>query len=454
MYAKMRLRHAALVAVTALFLVVPLQTSVRAATVTYQHDAKGRVLKATFSDGTVVNYSYDANGSRTAAVVTPVPPDTTAPSVPGTPTISNVTGTSATASWTAATDNVAVAGYDYRLNAGAWQSLGNILTTSLVNLTPAANYTFNVRARDGAGNLGPASSRTFSTPDTAAPTVPTNVSGTAPTSTTVILTWSASTDNVAVTGYKVFRGGAQIGTSATTSYTDNTVTGSTAYSYRVSAFDAIPNNSLQSAAANVTTPDTIAPAIPTGLVATAAGSTQINLSWSASSDSGGSGLAGYRIYRGGSQVNTTAATSYSDAGLSPATAYSYTVAAYDNAVPTNVSAQSAAAQATTLTVLAASVSSTGWQWIRRANNAPKVDPDIVASASGGTGSGYTYLWERVSGDTQTNLSTAPTNPVARWNHPIPNMNTDYNSVWRCRVSDSSGTIVYTANVHVRFRWTF
>ena len=341
MYVKTSFRHVALATVVALLLVSPLPTATHAATVTYEHDLQGRVKKATHSDGTIVDYSYDANGNRITAVVTPgtpVPPDTTAPSAPGAPAFSSIAGTSATASWTAATDNVGVASYEYQLNAGGWQSIGNVLTRNLTNLVSATSYTFSVRARDAAGNFGPASSGNFSTPDTVAPTVPSNVTASSTVSTTVNVSWTASTDNVAVTGYKVFRNGGQIGTSATTSYADNTVSGSTAYSYKVSAYDVVTNNSGQSAAANVTTPDTIAPTTPTGLTATPVSSTQVNLSWNAASDSGGSGLAGYRIYRNGSQINTSATNSYSDTTASPATTYSYTVAAYDSA--TNVSGQS------------------------------------------------------------------------------------------------------------------
>lgn len=94
---------------------------------------------------------------------------------------------------------------------------------------------------------------------------------------------------------------------------------------------------------NVPPADSQAPTVPAGLSATAISSNQINLSWTASTDN--VAVTGYRIYRGGAQIGTTANTSYSDTGLSPETAYTYTVAAYD-AVP-NVSAQSSPASATT-----------------------------------------------------------------------------------------------------------
>ena len=100
---------------------------------------------------------------------------------------------------------------------------------------------------------------------------------------------------------------------------------------------------------SLTWTDTTPPSTPTGLTATTISPSQINLSWNASTDSGGSGLAGYIIYRGGVEVGRTAATTYSDNGLAANTAYTYTVKAYDNAG--KVSAASSPASATTQTAI-------------------------------------------------------------------------------------------------------
>src|SRR5439155_23267160 len=89
--------------------------------------------------------------------------------------------------------------------------------------------------------------------------------------------------------------------------------------------------------------DTPAPSVPAGLSATATSSSQINLSWSASTDN--VAVTGYDVYRGGQPIASTNLTSYSDTGLSPATSYSYTVAAFDKAG--NTSAQSSSSSATT-----------------------------------------------------------------------------------------------------------
>src|SRR5688572_22339581 len=228
--------------------------TVDSASATYQYDTKGRVSSITYDDGTVVDYTYDLNGNRSGGTRTTPPPDTTPPSAPGTPSFSSITMTSATASWTAATDNKGVTGYDYRVNSGAWQPLSNVLTVNITGLTAVTTYTVSVRARDAASNLGPASSNSFTTPDTQAPSVPTGLGGSAPNSSTVNLSWSASTDNIAVTGYRVYRNGSHIGNSATTSYSDGGRTGSTTYSYQVAAHDAVPNVSGLSSAINVTTP--------------------------------------------------------------------------------------------------------------------------------------------------------------------------------------------------------
>jgi hypothetical protein len=90
--------------------------------------------------------------------------------------------------------------------------------------------------------------------DTTAPTVPTALKATASSSSVVALTWTASTDNVGVTGYQIFRGGTQVATSTTTAYTDSGLTASTAYSYTVKATDAAGNVSAASSAVSVTTP--------------------------------------------------------------------------------------------------------------------------------------------------------------------------------------------------------
>ncbi len=101
-------------------------------------------------------------------------------------------------------------------------------------------------------------------PDTTPPSVPANLTGAIVSSSQINLAWTASTDNVGVTGYKIFRNGTQVGTSATNSYSDTGLAASTDYSYTVSAYDAAGNNSAQSASASVITLGSTAPSIAIG----------------------------------------------------------------------------------------------------------------------------------------------------------------------------------------------
>ena len=92
-------------------------------------------------------------------------------------------------------------------------------------------------------------------PDGEAPSVPAGLSATAASPTRVDLSWSASSDNVGVTGYTVYRDGTSLGTTASTSFSDTSAAPATTYSYTVDAVDAVGNRSAQSAPATATTPD-------------------------------------------------------------------------------------------------------------------------------------------------------------------------------------------------------
>lgn len=123
-------------------------------------------------------------------------------------------------------------------------------------------YPGNMGARDYFGDsnlaggfydIGAAEYQGGGGPDTEPPTAPTNLTATAVSSSQINLAWTASTDNVGVTGYQVFRDGAQVGTTATASYPDTGLSPSTTYSYYVKAYDAAGNVSAQSNTAQATT---------------------------------------------------------------------------------------------------------------------------------------------------------------------------------------------------------
>lgn len=261
--------------------------------------------------------------------------DTTPPTAPANLTAS-VSGSAIALTWSASSDNVMVAGYHLeRCQGSGCASFAQIASptgTSYSDSTaaPSVTYQYRVRAFDEVGNnSGYSNTASATLPDTTPPTVPTGLSASAASWSTVNLSWAASTDNVGVAGYRVYRNGSQIGTTGSTSYTDGSTAPSTTYSYTVSAYDAAGNNSAQSVAAGATTPAEPVPAAPTGLTGTPVADNQVNLSWSAASDAGGPGIGGYRVFRNGSQIGTTASTSFSDTGVSAFNSYTYTVQAYD-----------------------------------------------------------------------------------------------------------------------------
>ncbi|WP_370947202.1 PQQ-dependent sugar dehydrogenase [Amycolatopsis sp. cg5] len=181
--------------------------------------------------------------------------DTVAPTPPGKPELVSATPSSATIKWGAATDNVAVTAYDiFRDGQLCASTAGNVLQGTCNNLNPNVTYGFYVNARDAAGNVSQASETTpVKTPpsnDTQKPTVPTNVKSSNVQSTSVGLSWTASTDNVGVTGYNVFNvsGGTstKVGSTNGTSITVGGLTPNTAYHLQVTAFDANGNESAGS----------------------------------------------------------------------------------------------------------------------------------------------------------------------------------------------------------------
>lgn len=96
-------------------------------------------------------------------------------------------------------------------------------------------------------------SPTTTVADTTAPSVPTTLVASAASSNQINLSWTPSTDNVAVAGYQVFRGASQIGTTTSPSYQDSGLSASTLYTYSITAYDGAGNYSAKSANASATT---------------------------------------------------------------------------------------------------------------------------------------------------------------------------------------------------------
>jgi len=275
------------------------------------------------------------------------------------------------------------------------------------------------------------------------PSVPSGLAASNVAPTSVTFSWAASTDanGPGIGGYYVYRNGNQIATvSSGTSYTDTALTTSTTYSYQVAAFDTAnpPRVSAQSSALPVTTQaDTQAPTVPTGLAASNISTSSLTLSWSASTDlpkPGGAGVGGYIVYRNGTQIATATTTSYTDAGLAASTSYSYTVAAFDTAVPANLSAPSAALPVMTaadtqpptapsaLTATAASNTQINLSWTASSDNVGVTN----------------YLIERCPGAGCGNFAQIATFPTTTYNDVGLTASSSYS--YRVRATDAAGNL--------------
>ena len=174
-------------------------------------------------------------------------------------------------------------------------------------------------------------------PDTTTPSTPSPLAAGAATMTSIPLTWGASTDDVAVTGYRIDKAGIQAGTTTQTGYTVTGLTCGTAYALTVRAYDAATNLSAPASITASTAPcDTTPPSAPPGLSAGVATRTSVPITWGPSSDD--VGVTGYRVAKDGITVGTTTQTSFTVTGLSCGASAAVDVSAIDAAG--NVSAPS------------------------------------------------------------------------------------------------------------------
>ena len=182
--------------------------------------------------------------------------DTEAPTTPTNVVASNQTTTSMDLTWTASTDNVGVTGYNvYVNNVLSKQVASNSVTIS--DLTPNTSYAIQIEAKDLINNKSTKSTviNPSTLADTEAPSIPINIVASNISGTTFKVSWNASTDNTAVTGYDVFIDATFKATTTDLNYTVTGLTKSTMYVVTVLAKDAADNKSSQSAPSNVSTTD-------------------------------------------------------------------------------------------------------------------------------------------------------------------------------------------------------
>ncbi|WP_170290045.1 fibronectin type III domain-containing protein [Pseudomonas vancouverensis] len=255
--------------------------------------------------------------------------DVTPPGKPGTPVVNNLTGTSVTLSWAAATDNVAVTGYLVSLDQSSPVVVSGT-SHAFSNLKEATTYHVEVKARDAAGNLSDGAAVTFSTKDVTAPSRPgtpvvSDLSGSSAT-----LSWTPSTDNVAVTGYIISLNNGSPVYITNPRHIFNGLREVTAYTAVINAYDAAGNFS-PGTSVTFSTRDATKPTQPTGLVAGNVSTRAAALIWNRSSDN--VGVTGYEILRDGQFIDTTkdSTPGYLAIGLIAGNVYQFSVRAIDAA---------------------------------------------------------------------------------------------------------------------------
>lgn len=277
--------------------------------------------------------------------------DTSAPTIPTNLTATTISPTQINLNWTAATDNVGVTAYAIFRD-------GNELTTTTnttfhnTGLSASTTYSYLVKAYDAANNRSASSTAVSATTlasstDTTIPSTPTNLVANIISATQINLNWTTSTDNIAVTGYAIFRNGTEVASVPNNNFSNVGLTASTTYSYAIQAYDAAGNRSTSSNVVSATTmassTDTVSPSAPKKLKAHLISYKHINLEWKKSKDN--KKVVGYKIYRDGIEIATVKNNHYNDIGLTASTTYIYIVKAYDKAG--NLSAASNALTVTT-----------------------------------------------------------------------------------------------------------
>ncbi|MPZ73149.1 MAG: DUF4082 domain-containing protein [Nitriliruptorales bacterium] len=295
----------------------------------------------------------DSAPSNVATATTAAPPDTEPPTAPSDLT-AVATKHKVTLSWTGAQDTggSGLAGYRvWRTSSPASDTFALLATTTATSFTDSGvgtqTYWYRITAYDGAGNEStPSNTATTAPPVEPPPEAPSDLIATTVSASGVDLSWQGVTGE---DGYRIDRAlenttsWTPVATTAAdvTSYSDTGLAALTSYSYRVVATspngDSAPSN-IATATTAAPPPDTTAPTAPTDLKAVTSGKRRVNLSWSGSTDSESSGLAGYRVWRSSSGATGTFAalatstnTSYTDSATISGETYWYRVTAHDDA---------------------------------------------------------------------------------------------------------------------------
>jgi chitodextrinase len=196
-------------------------------------------------------------------------PDIVPPTVPGNLVATPRSSSQIDLTWSAATDNVGVKGYLVYRNSVQIASVTGTGYAS-TGLQAGTSYGYQLVAFDAAGNRSGASpvvsaaTLSVATGDTTAPSVPSGLTATTVSSSQITLSWKASTDNVGVKGYRVYRNGLAVASVTGTGYSDGQLSASSSYTYNVGAFDAAGNVSAKTAGVTRSTWPTASTKFSTG----------------------------------------------------------------------------------------------------------------------------------------------------------------------------------------------
>ncbi|MEK7067030.1 MAG: carboxypeptidase regulatory-like domain-containing protein [Patescibacteria group bacterium] len=300
--------------------------------------------------------------------------DTTSPSWPSSYTIgtSILSSTGISVSWSAATDNMSIAGYKIYRN-GTQITTTTLISYTDANLSPATTYIYSIIAYDAAGNNS--SQITASSATTWNDTSNTTSTSTTPvTDTTIPVITNVRAENIMGPGTQIKwstddASNSRVsyglsannlfyladyrcdGTGYITSHCVNLtdLSANAVYYYKVKSLNSAGLDAESAvyqftSASSAAAMDTTSPTSPTAVSSYAISSSGISLSWSGATDN--MGVTGYKIYRNGTYISTSSGLSYADSGLSPSTSYYYNIAAMDGAG--NISNMSPSTSATTM----------------------------------------------------------------------------------------------------------
>ena len=225
-----------------------------------RYGAETRWRQGQFTDQVDCNtrvFGNPVNGARKICQIASANVDTVPPMPPRGLSISNVTCSSGDLSWNASSTNLGLKAYDIYHDGQHLMRVPTNRLNAVLTLSPGTKWALYMNAVDEAGNVSQASETlSINIPqcqrDAASPSIPTGLSGTT-NGTTATLSWSASTDNVAVTAYDIYRDGKKVGSTAELNFTESGLAPNITHQYTAVARDAQQNASQPSDAISLTT---------------------------------------------------------------------------------------------------------------------------------------------------------------------------------------------------------